>query len=84
MRKNLHIFPSRLFDDDREAAFGDEPQSVRLVVADDLDDDGVNAAMDQADVAAADAAADLADMFEEDLFPDADAAGPLSPESSRA
>jgi hypothetical protein len=50
------------------------------VVADNLDDDGAQDAVNQIDAAAA----DLADAFEEDLFPNAPPAAPLSPESSRA
>jgi hypothetical protein len=49
------------------------------IVADDLDEDEAQVVVDRLDTLAAHAATDLADAFEEDLFPNAPPAGPLEP-----
>jgi hypothetical protein len=49
------------------------------IVADDLDDDEVQAVVDRLDALATPVATALADDFEEVLFPNAPPAGPLEP-----
>jgi hypothetical protein len=58
--------------------------AMGYIVAGDLDDDGAQDIVNQIDAAVTDTAADLADAFEEDLFPNAPPRVPLSPKSSRA
>ena len=49
-----------------------EALTVGYIVTEGLDDDATVAAIDRADAAAAGLAATLADLFEDDLLPDAD------------
>jgi hypothetical protein len=58
--------------------------AMGYIVAGDLDDDGAQDIVNQIDAAVTDTAADLANAFEEDLFPNAPPRVPLSPKSSRA